>query len=161
MKKNNIRGATFVEVISSTLILLFIFQIIFNLFIFQKKFSEENYLNGEYRRQLYFAESYLKRDFFESSSASKQGENSIVLTSHKGQLITYYLATDPYGEESWQGKSGKTLYRKISGENAQPLTQYCDGFYVNELLGEKRLKFKVEIRGGDKSLLIEEYYENK
>lgn len=161
MKKSDNRGLTFIEVMSSTVIILFIFQLVFNLFIFQKKFSEENYLNGEYRRQLHFAESYLKRDFYESISGRKQSTNYLELVNYSGEIITYYLAKDPYGEESWKKRSGKTLYRKIAGENAQPLTQYCEGFSVIEIVGENTTKLEAEIRGGKRKIIIEEYYENK
>ncbi len=159
MRVFNNKGVTFVEIISSTLILLFIFQLIFNLIIFQKNFSEKNYLNGEYRRQVHFAESYLKRDFYGSISARKQGSGNLELTNFKGEIITYYLAKDPYGEESWKSKSGKTLYRKVTGENAQPLTQYCNSFNLEEILLGERVKVIAELRGGGKMIIVEEYYE--
>jgi len=159
MKVFDNRGLTFVEIISSTLILLFIFQLIFNLFIFQKKFSEENYLNGEYRRQLHFAETYLKRDLYGSVFARKQGKSNLELRNYTGEVLNYYLVSDPYGEESWKGKSEKTLYRKVVGENAQPLTQYCDKFNLEEIVEGERVKIKVEIRGGNRIILVEEYYD--
>lgn len=159
MKILNNKGTTFIEIISSTLILLFIFQLIFNLFIISKNFKEENFFDGEYRRQLHFAESYLKRDFFESVSGRKAGTNQLELSLHSGEIITYYLGEDPYGDESWKGKSSKTLYRKVSGENAQPLTQYCDVFTVEELWKENYLVLKAELFGGKKKLKAEGYYD--
>ena len=159
MKNLNNNGTTFIEIISSAVILLFIFQIIFNLLIISKIFTEENFFDGEYKRQLHFAENYLKRDFFESAYGRKSGANRLELTFYSGKMITYFLGDDPYGEESWEGKSNKTLYRKVSGENAQPLTQYCDEFIVEEIFSEKYSLLKAELSGGIRKLQAEVYYD--
>ncbi len=159
MKKLNNKGITFIEMISSTVILLFIFQLIFNLLIISNVFREENYFDGEYRRQLHFAESYLKRDFFQSLSGREAGNNQLELLMYSGEVITYYLGDDPYGDESWEGKSKKTLYRKVSGENAQPLTQYCDVFIVEELAQENFKILKAQLYGGERKILTEGYYD--
>jgi hypothetical protein len=42
---------------------------VFGLVVYQKKFSDENYLSGEHRGQLNFAETYLKRDFLKADRA--------------------------------------------------------------------------------------------
>ncbi len=158
MNNINNKGTTFVEIISATVILLFMFQMMFNLFIIQKKFGEDNYMSGEYRRQIHFAKNYLSRDFFESFSARKVESEKLEITSSSGEVITYYLGVDPYGKESWKGKSEKTLYRKKTGENAQPLTQYCDLFIVNESFEDNLHVIKTEFGGGNRKIFMEGYY---
>src|SRR6056297_2893762 len=161
MKKLSIKGTTFIEIISSTVILLFLCQISFSLLVIQKNFYEDNYFLGEQKRQLQFAQTYLKRDFYESVSARKFGDNILELRSYSGKIISYYLAYDPYGEESWKQQSKKTLYRKISGENAQPITQYCGEFFVKEEYHNDYIKVEATLFGGSKYITVEEYYEKK
>ena len=153
------RGTTFVEVLASTIIIFYIIQMVFGLLVYQKKFSDENYLSGEHMGQLNFAETYLKRDFFESRSSRVNGVNQLELTDYSGKVISYYLANDPYGEESWKKKSSRTLYRKVTGENAQPITQYCDSFFAEEYYGGSYLKVSAELIAGKSKLKVEEFYE--
>lgn len=152
-------GFTFIEAILASLILFLIFQMSFSLLLFQKKFTEDNFLRGEYQRQLNFAESWLRRDFFESRQVRALPGNELEFTSYSGEITKYYLASDPYQSESWKKKSQKTLYRKQDNEKGQPLTQFNSSFLCWEENFPDYKKINLELYAGELLLKMEEVYE--
>ncbi len=158
-KKLKKAGFTFIEVLLASLILSLLFHSSFNLLLFQKKFTQENFLRSEYQRQLNFAESWLRRDIFESRQVRVLPGNELEFTSYSGQTIRYYLASDPYQAESWEKKSQKTLYRKENKESGQPLTQFNSEFFCWEENYSAYRKLNISLSAGELLLKLEEVYE--
>lgn len=152
-------GFSLIECLAASLIFFMLFQLSFNLLLLQKKFINQNFLKAEYQRQINFAESWLRRDLFESKESRALARNELEVINYSNQSIKYYLAQDPYQAESWQGKSERTLYRKVGGAQGQPLTQFNSGFFTWEenYLGYRKLFIVLE--AGDARLSLEEIYE--
>lgn len=156
-KFTDIKGFTYIEVLSSIIIIFFVAEIFCSLAFFQRKIFSENILRGEYKRQLIFAESYLKRDLFQGKEISVISQDELLIRDYSGNQIYYYLALDPYREENMFRDLSKTLYRKVNNENSQPITQYFKDIIFSEENGWDYRKIKAVMITEKSELILEEY----
>lgn len=153
------KGFTYVEVLVSVVIFLFVSEIFCGLMFFSNRIFNENILDGEYASQIFFAESCIQRDIFQARSIDVISDSKILICDSKGNTICYYLEQDPYAQENMYKVLSKTLYRKENNENAQPITQYFKEILFKKEILQECTRIEVKLITEKTQRILERYYE--